>query len=161
VQALEENRRIAHNLRPTDLDHLGLAETCRNLCREIESRANLAVTCRMARLAERLPSNMELNLFRIVQEAMNNIEKHARAKTVELQIAARNGSILLKISDNGRGFDPLKASATKKGRRGNGLANMRERAASLGGTCEVVSTPTHGTTITVRVPWSKSGESTA
>ena len=158
VQALEENRRIAHNLRPTDLDHLGLAETCRNLCREIESRTNLQIDCRIGRTIDRVPANVELNLFRIVQEAMNNIEKYARAKRVELHLTVRPQAIVLKIRDDGRGFDPNKINSTKKNRRGSGLANMRERAASVNGTCEVISTPKGGTTITVSVPWSKSVE---
>jgi len=155
VQALEENRRIAHNLRPTDLDHLGLAETCRNLCREIESRANLVIKFRIGRNIERLPAPLELNLFRIVQEAMNNIEKHARAKTVELQLTVGGESIELRIRDDGRGFDAARINSPKKGRRGNGLANMRERAASVNGTCELTSSPKRGTTITVKVPWQK------
>ena len=157
VQALEENRRIAHNLRPTDLDNLGLEDACRNFCRELESRANLEVNCRLARFTTRLPPNIELNLFRIIQEAMNNIEKHARAKSVRLQLAYRDDSLVLKIQDDGRGFDPENSKPAKKARRGTGLANMRERAASVGGTCELVSAPKQGTTITVRVPWSKGG----
>ncbi len=158
VQALEENRRIAHNLRPTDLDHLGLAETCRNLCREIESRANLVIKCRIGRTIERLPAQVELNLFRIVQEAMNNIEKHARATAVDLLLVARPGSIVLTIRDDGRGFDTARLNSPRKGRRGNGLANMRERAAAVNGTCELTSKPKHGTTITVTVPRQKVAE---
>jgi PAS domain S-box-containing protein len=160
VQALEENRRIAHNLRPTDLDHLGLAETCRNLCREIESRTNFQIKCQISRTIERLPANVELNLFRVVQEAMNNIEKHARAKTVELNLTKRGPAVVLTIRDDGQGFDLSKINAIKKNRRGRGLANMRERAASVNGTCELVSTPKSGTTITVSVPWSRSTEGT-
>jgi PAS domain S-box-containing protein len=157
VQALEENRRIAHNLRPTDLDNLGLEDACRNFCRELESRANLEVKCRLAQFATRLPPNLELNLFRIIQEAMNNVEKHARAKSVRLHLAFRDDALLLRIQDDGRGFDSETTKPAKKVRRGTGLANMRERAASVGGTCELVSVPKQGTTITVRVPWSKGG----
>jgi two-component system NarL family sensor kinase len=160
VQALEENRRIAHNLRPTDLDHLGLAETCHNLCREIESRTNLRINCKIGRAIGRLPANVELNLFRIVQEAMNNIEKYARAKTVDLHLTMRGEAIVLKIRDDGRGFDPNKVNLIKKNRRGSGLANMRERAASVNGTCDLRSTPKSGTTITVSVPLSKNTEAT-
>jgi PAS domain S-box-containing protein len=152
VEALEENRRIAHNLRPADLDALGLADACHNLCREFQTRTNLVVKTRVARSAHRCPPATELNLFRIVQEALNNVEKHARARTVRLRLAITGGSILLRIQDDGRGFDPAACKAFKRRREGIGLTNMRERAAILGGTCEVESIPHQGTTITVRVP---------
>jgi PAS domain S-box-containing protein len=152
VQALEENRRIAHNLRPSVLDDLGLVAACQTLCRELQLRTNLTVKCSIADLGRRLPPAVELNLFRIVQEALNNLEKHARAKTVQLRLAAQDDSILLRIQDDGRGFDPA-AAAGKAQRRGIGLTNMRERAAALGGTCEVKSLPRQGTTLTVRVPF--------
>src|SRR5205814_7293019 len=76
VRALEENRRIAHNLRPSDLDDLGLAAACRNFCKEIQTRSNLNIKLRITRIDIRWPREVELNLFRIVQEAINNIEKH-------------------------------------------------------------------------------------
>ncbi|MGH7950322.1 MAG: PAS domain S-box protein [Limisphaerales bacterium] len=152
VKALEENRRIAHNLHPTDLDNLGLAAACRNLCQEFELRTNLKVQCRIASIGKRLPPNMALNLFRIVQEAVNNIEKYARAKTVKLKIGLQENVILLKIQDDGCGFNPRKSKADKKKWHGLGLTNMRERALSLGGTCEVLSAPKKGTTVTVRIP---------
>jgi two-component system, NarL family, sensor histidine kinase UhpB len=152
VQALDENRRIAHDLRPTDLDALGLADACRNFCRQFQARTNLVVKTRLARFAQRCPPATELNLFRIVQEALNNIEKYAYARTVRLQIAFRRGGLMLRIQDDGRGFDPnaVKPAARKGG--GIGLTNIRERAAILGGACELVSAPNEGTTITVRVP---------
>jgi PAS domain S-box-containing protein len=152
VQALEENRRIAHNLRPTDLDHLGLGETCRNLCREFATHTNLKVKCRITGLTKRLAPQLELNLFRIMQEAFNNIQKHARAKLVRVSITLRDNVVRLKIQDDGRGFNSEKSHLRKRGRPGTGLTNMRERASALGGTCELVSAPQHGTTITVRVP---------
>ncbi|MGC3960081.1 MAG: PAS domain S-box protein [Verrucomicrobiota bacterium] len=155
VLALEENRRIAHNLRPADLDYLGLATTCRNFCRELASQSNLSVTCRVTGLKQRLPAATELNLFRILQEATNNIQKHARAKSVHVALTLRNNTVLLKICDDGRGFDIAKIQSRKNRQRGAGLTNMRERAAGMGGTCEWVSKPSHGTTITVRVPTSE------
>jgi PAS domain S-box-containing protein len=151
-QALEENRRIAYNLRPSDLDELGLASACRNFCKELAARANLAVKCHLSRSSRRLPPAIELNLFRIVQEAVNNVEKHARAKTVRLRITFQGDTILLKVQDDGRGFEPRTSGAGKGKWRGIGITNMRERAASLGGSFEVQSVPHEGTTITVRVP---------
>jgi len=152
VQALEENRRIAHDLRPADLDTLGLTEACRNLGRQFQARTNLVVTTRLARFAKRWPPATELNLFRIAQEALHNIEKHARAKTVRLQIAVQRGGLMLRIQDDGRGIDPTTVKLARRKGGGAGLANVRERASILGGTCEVESVPNQGTTITVRVP---------
>ncbi len=151
-QALEENRRIAHDLRPSDLDELGLAEACRNLCKEFRSRTSLLVKSRFPGDWQRQPPAVELNLFRIVQEALTNVEKHAQAKTVRLRLAIEGKVVLLSIRDDGRGFDSSGPTTAGKRKRGIGLTNLRERAASMGGTCEVVSAPRKGTTITVRVP---------
>jgi PAS domain S-box-containing protein len=152
VQALEENRRIAHALRPSDLDDLGLVEACRNLCGELEARSDLQVSCHIAGLAKRLPPAVELNLFRIIQETLNNAEQHAQATTVSLQMAVQEGSLELSIRDNGRGFDPEAARAPQDKRRGIGLNNLRERTAALGGVCEISSAPGQGTLIRVRAP---------
>ena len=154
VKVLEENRRIAHNLRPTDLDHLGLAAACTSFCSEVQLRTNLLFQCRITSPNHRLPSGMELHLFRIVQEAVNNIEKHARAKSVRLQMRIQQGSVVLKIKDDGQGFDPKTLKAGKKKRHGLGLTNMRERALSLGGTYEIKSALGRGTEIVVHVPLS-------
>lgn len=152
VKALEENRRIAHDLRPSDLDNLGLAAACRNFCKEFQARSGLMVKTSITQL-DRLPSHVELHLFRIVQEALTNVEKHARAKRIRVRIAQLEDVILLKIHDDGRGLGLETTKAGKKKGRGAGLSNMRERAAFLGGSYEVASAPKQGTTITVQVPW--------
>ena len=152
VQALEENRRIAHDLRPSDLDEFGLTIACRNFCRQFRSRTNLAVRCNISRFGWRLPAAHELQLFRIIQEAFNNVEKHARASEIRLTISCRDNCIRLRIRDNGRGFDLESARAPKNKKRGIGLTNIRERAASVGGICEIESRARQGTILTVSVP---------
>jgi PAS domain S-box-containing protein len=152
VKILEENRRIAHNLRPAELDQLGLAVACTSFCDEIQLRTNLNFQCQLISPGQRLPALVELHLFRIVQEAINNIEKHARAKLVKLQIRVRGDSVVLKIQDDGHGFDAKTSKPQKKARHGLGLTNMRERALSLDGTYEIISRLGKGTTIIVRVP---------
>lgn len=152
VKILEENRRIAHNLRPTDLDQLGLAAACTSFCGEVQSRTNLQFQCHITPRVRDLPMEMGLQLFRIVQEATSNIEKHAQAKRVKVQLRYQGDSLLLRIQDDGRGFDFGSLNVGRKTRLGLGLTNMRERALSLGGTCEVTSVPSHGTTVLVRVP---------
>ena len=153
TKALEENRRIAHNLHPADLNNLGFSAACHNLCKEFQARGGMDVECKITLPAKhRLPPGVELTLFRIVQEAINNIEKYAHARTTKLRIGLRNSHIRLKIQDDGRGFDPKKINKKEKG-HGLGLTNMRERALSLGGTCEILSTPKKGTIIDVQIPY--------
>ena len=132
VRALEENRRIAYGLRPSDLDELGLAEACQNLCLELQSRTGLPVVCRVSIPAQRLPAAVELNLFRIVQEALANVERHAHATAVSVSLALQDGALALRIRDNGRGLQAV-ASTDKTKRRGIGLTNIRERTLALGG----------------------------
>ena len=159
TDALEENRRIAHNLHPADLNNLGFSAACANLCKEFESRTNMEVNCAITLPPNhRLPPGIELTLFRIVQEAINNVEKYAHARTISLRVGLHNSSIRLKIQDDGRGFDVKKThSGTREKGHGLGLTNMRERALSLGGTCEIVSEPRKGTAITVQIPYTISG----
>jgi two-component system NarL family sensor kinase len=88
----------------------------------------------------------------MVQEALNNVEKHAKAKTVRLRIAIQREEVVLKIEDDGRGFSTATPERITGFRRGIGLSSLRERASALGGTCEVVSNSGRGTAITVRVP---------
>jgi signal transduction histidine kinase len=152
VQALEENRRIAHALRPSDLDELGLVQACRNLCRELEVRSNLGVSCQITEPTERLAPAVELNLFRIIQEGLNNVEQHSEATSVWVELGIRDGPLELSIRDNGHGFDPQSAGAAQGKRRGMGLTNVRERAAAIGAGCEISSAPNHGTLIRLRLP---------
>jgi PAS domain S-box-containing protein len=152
VKILEENRRIAHNLRPMDLDQLGLAAACSSFTADVQSRSNLLFECHVSAQVQQLRGETGLHLFRIVQEAINNIEKHARAKNVILHIRFQGGSVILKIQDDGRGFDLKTLKTGVKRRHGLGLTNMRERALSMGGTCEITSVPGRGTMIVVRVP---------
>jgi PAS domain S-box-containing protein len=152
VKVLEENRRIAHNLRPTDLNQLGLAAACSSFCHSVQLRTNLQFQCRIASPAERLPPEVELQLFRILQEAVNNIEKHAQAKSVKVQMRFQEAAVILQIQDDGQGFDDKRVTASGKRHQGLGLTNMRERALTLGGTLDIKSLPGRGTTISVRVP---------
>ncbi len=152
VKVLEENRRIAHNLRPTDLDNLGLAAACQSFCADVQSRTSLQFQCQLTTTHRRLPPEVELQLFRILQEAVNNIEKHAHAKIVKLMLRFTGNSIVMVIEDDGKGFDLKTTKTEKKSRHGFGLTNMRERVLFLDGHYELESTPGRGTKIEVRVP---------
>ncbi len=151
AQALEESRHIAHNLRPSDLDRVGLAGACQNLCQQFQGRTRLALKVQIGRLNGSLPPAVELNLFRILQEALANAESHANARSIRVSLESQGDIVCLVIQDDGRGFNAAALSA-KGELAGLGLTNMRERAAAIGGRLEVVSAPGRGTRITVRVP---------
>lgn len=150
IQALDENRRIAQNLRPGELDALGLSEACRGLCARFAARTNLQVTCSARRSRRRFSPELELNLFRILQEALNNVEKHSQATRVWIRLGFQKNSISLSVLDDGRGFDLAAREKTPAG--GVGLDNMRERALALGAQLELASIPGKGTSIHVVVP---------
>ena len=164
-KAIQEVRRISRNLRPSELDDLGLAPAVRSLCSEFGERTGVVVDLSIAKLPQSLPNDIELNLYRIIQEALGNIEKHSRATRVSLRLAREASQIHATISDNGRGFDLLSPYGRKSKPPGMGLVDMKERAALLGGSCQLRSVPGSGTEILVEMPLklvdnskSKSGE---
>lgn len=149
--ALREVRHISHNLRPRELDDLGLVAAIRSAAVELQERSKLRVACRLAQLRTRLPPEIELALYRIFQEAVANVLKHAGAQRIAVQLAREPGGISLQVTDDGCGF------ATARKPRGRsaaslGLVNMRERAEFIGGICTVKSAPREGTTVEVWVP---------
>lgn len=158
VQALEENRRIAHNLRPSELDEFGLATACRNFCEQTQLRTSLSIQCSIPKSEERVARSVELNIFRILQEALANVERHAQATSVKVSLSFKGSAVTLKIQDDGCGFSPDAPRPNKPKHSGIGLTNMRERAAFMGGTCEFKSVPKQGTTITIHVPNATSTE---
>lgn len=147
-----EVERISHNLRPSILDQLGLIAALRDSGKEFANRTGVSVKLACAPLAKRLPADTELTLYRILQEALRNVEKHAQARRVTVNLAQRDNSVRLTIQDDGVGFDPDHHPAKRKGKGGLGLLGMRERANSVGGTLKVASTPRVGAKIEVRVP---------
>jgi two-component system, NarL family, sensor kinase len=148
-KAIQEVRRISHNLRPSELDDLGLEAAVRSLCRAFSERTGIIVNVLGEGVPKSLGGDTELTLYRITQEALTNIEKHAGASRVEITFARKGGSIKAIIRDNGRG---IKGPHSKSGKGGMGLVHMRERASFLGGACTWQSAPGEGTAITVRLP---------
>jgi PAS domain S-box-containing protein len=140
---------LVWELRPTALDDLGLRAALENYVRNWSSRTGVPATLHMAGLLdERLPSHTETALYRIAQEALTNVAKHARAANVEVILERRGDHVLLVVEDDGVGFD----SAVMEGRRdGFGLVGMKERAALVGATLEIESGAGGGTTVLVRV----------
>ena len=151
-KAIQEVRRISRNLRPSELDDLGLAPAVRSLCSEFVERTGMNVNLSIQKLPASLPSDIELNLYRIIQEALGNIEKHSQAKRVSLSLARKASKLCAAIADDGCGFDPSATRSRKNNSGGMGLVDMKERAALLGGLCQLRSTPGSGTEIVVEMP---------
>jgi signal transduction histidine kinase len=151
-EMLQNIRRLIADLRPLLLDDLGLGPA---IAWYGERRLNpVGITLRLVGdgLQRRLPRATETALFRIVQEAMTNIVRHAHASSVTVALTRQEGYLVLEIADDGCGFDPGAMDANHWEGKGLGLTGMRERATILGGQLHVQAVPGHGTTVTVNVP---------
>jgi signal transduction histidine kinase len=141
--------RLAADLRPASLDHLGFEAAVRQYSRSIGSKFGLVVRFKARGFgSERLPTAVETALYRVVQEAMTNVVRHARATRVDVLAEHRGDRVMVMIEDDGVGFEPDRVQ------RGNhfGLLGLAERAEALGGTLTVESRPGGGTTVVVEVP---------
>lgn len=136
-EALHEVRNISHRLRPAELDVLGLPAALEQMGREFSEHSEMAFDMRVGGTAAALPDPVSTVLFRVTQEALTNIDKHADASAVQLRLVFGKNAVRLRIADDGRGFDE-KAVALDP-RRGIGLRNMRERIESIGGRFRVNS----------------------
>jgi signal transduction histidine kinase len=156
-QTAEEVVRISRNLRPSVLDELGLVAVLRDTGTEFAERTGVSLKLACLRLTARLPADAELALYRILQEALKNVEKHARARHVVVHLTKRGAFVQLVINDDGIGFDPDRHLAKQKGKGALGLLGMRERATHVGGVLNVKSARGKGTTIEAQIPVSGCG----
>jgi two-component system NarL family sensor kinase len=150
-QTVEEVQRIARNLRSSVLDELGLVPALRATCTEFAHRTGVSLKLACKPLTARLPAEGELALYRILQNALENVEKHARARHVTVRLRQR-AFVQLTINDDGIGFDPEHHAARQKGMGGLGLLSMRERATYVGGDFKIKSVRGVGTEIEVLIP---------
>jgi two-component system, NarL family, sensor kinase len=151
-KTVEEVERISRNLRPSVLDHLGLVAGLHDTSTEFANRTGVSVKLVCVKLIVRLPADTELALYRILQETLKNVEKHARAHHVTVHLTKPGDFVQLTINDDGMGFDPDHNPARRKGKGGFGLLGMRERAAYVGGVLKVKSIRRSGTEIEIRIP---------
>jgi len=143
-------RRYSHELRPTILDDLGWIPAVRFLAEGVSKRANLPIHIE-AKISGRLPGTIETTLYRVVQEALNNAVKHAKAKNVWIRAWLKDQVLHCSIRDDGAGFDAQAAQAAR-GRKGLGLIAMRERLSAIGGTLWIESSQKHGTELLIKLP---------
>jgi PAS domain S-box-containing protein len=149
---LDGVRRFSQDLRPPVLDDLGLLPALKWLLIALEEQDGIESNTRILGEPRRLPREAELPLFRIAQEALNNVRKHSHASAVELTLGFRSDSIAVTVADNGNGFElpPATGDLTASGKLG--LIGMQERARLLGGTIDIESKPGEGTKVVVTVP---------
>ena len=152
--ALDEARRAIAGLRPSVLDDLGLGPSLESLARTV---AGIEMDVEIAPC--RLPAHVEVALYRIAQEALQNVMKHASAQRVTLRLSAADGRVHLLVEDDGRGFRPGRAGQNRTGEPTYGLVGMRERAELVGARLEVTSTPGSGTRVLVELPTPRSRQS--
>jgi two-component system sensor histidine kinase UhpB len=143
---LGEVRSVARRLRPEALDDLGLRSALLALAGRLEEAGGLDIHVRIAQDLPPLPSEVELVIYRVAQESLTNVLRHAGARQADVQLRARPGALILEVVDDGRGFDVSAPHA------GEGLRGMRERALLVGGTITVDSAPAADTRVRLIVP---------
>lgn len=148
VNAIEEIRSLTKSLVGPIVREISLVESVEDLIDTFQHRKEVHVRFQAQGLAEDLPPNLKLMLFRIVQEQLTNIQKHARASNISIVFKGIEGAIRLRIKDDGVGFDP------KSKKKGIGLSNIRSRTQIYGGSFEINSAPGKGCQLTVTIPLS-------
>ena len=151
---LEEIRKIIFLLRPMALDDLGLTPTLRKFVQDFEERTRIKASFEVTGKERRLPGAMEVALFRLAQEALNNVQRHARATFVSLKLNFTDAEVRMTIQDNGVGFQMNERNSRDRSRFHSqfGLMGMRERVELLQGTLQIDSVPSQGTTIYITLP---------
>jgi len=151
-KAIKETRTISRGLKPGVLEDLGLLPAVRSISEDLMQRSPVKIDLQSTLPYKRLPHDIELVLYRIVQEALNNVEKHSRANEVKVLFMFSGSSLVSIIKDDGIGFQYESSAATRSLLSGYGLVNMKERAASVGGTVEINSASNRGTEIVISIP---------
>ena len=142
----EDLRRLAHTLHPAVLEDLGLVSALRSLAEDFTDRTGLSAHLDILNVPRELPSALSTSVYRIVQEALRNIAKHAGETEVQIRLHAAAGELVLIVSDSGAGFDTTNQA-------GLGLTSMRERAFLADGSFSITSAPGKGTTVQVHIPF--------
>ncbi|MBI4748112.1 MAG: hypothetical protein HY774_06455 [Acidobacteria bacterium] len=149
--SIDEVRQIAHNLRPYQLERLGLTNTLQAMLRQIANASDIGFDCEIDQIDGLLSKEGEIGLYRIVQEALNNILKHSQATEAVVRVKLAGNEIRITIADNGCGFTVEPEGRAELQKRGFGLTGSVERVRMLGGTQTIHSAPGQGTTISITI----------
>ena len=146
-ETAHEVRRISHNMASKTLIKFGFEAAVKDLAETLSSD-ELSIHFACSDLPNDLSSDMQLNLYRVIQELLGNVMKHSKASLCNIDITGYDDELVILVEDNGRGFDPEKKSE----HQGIGLSNVKVRVEHLDGTIEFDSSPEHGTTVIVNIP---------
>jgi signal transduction histidine kinase len=151
-QTIDEVREISHNLRPYQLDRLGLTKAVHSIVKKLAASGALRIECDLANVDGLFGPEGEINFYRIVQESLNNVLKHSDAAAARIVVGRANGKVTMHIEDDGKGFDHRKVVRDKEHPRGFGLTGLAERTRILGGNFECDSAPGQGTRLRFVIP---------
>ena len=155
-QVIQAVRDLSYGLHPPSLNQMGVVQTISQLCEDFSEKTGLAVEFRPAGMSGLTPDQrLGINLYRLVQEGLNNIRKHADAEHVSVNLLASHPSIILRIEDDGKGFDVKARKAALDGKKKMGLRSMTERVGLLHGRMKIKSAPMQGTRIIIKIPFMK------
>ncbi|HMH43242.1 MAG TPA: two-component regulator propeller domain-containing protein [Pyrinomonadaceae bacterium] len=149
TESIKEVRQIAYDLRPYQLDQIGLTQALEELVERVSGSGPIKFTASIAKVDDLFSVDAAINVYRILQEALNNIVKHSGAGEASVTVTRDEREVLMEIRDNGKGFAVEATDGKWKARRGFGLTGLDERARMLGGKLSVVSTPGQGTTVSL------------
>ncbi|MDO9530597.1 MAG: sensor histidine kinase, partial [Deltaproteobacteria bacterium] len=149
---IDDVRRLSRDLSPAILEDLGLQSALKYLINEVSKHYTVSQAFKVEELDQLFPAEAQIIIYRIFQECLTNISKHATATEVSISVKEDDGLISLMIEDNGAGFDPTLVLARRATGRGLGLAALHERARMLGGTLDIWSQPGAGTRMTCVIP---------
>src|SRR5262249_18827867 len=152
VSLSEDVHALSRQLHPSILDDLGLVEALRSECASFSHREGIAVIYRPEDVPASLPKDVALCVYRVAQEALRNLAKHAAVNEAWVSLAAAGGELVLRVQDRGIGFDP----AALRSQPGLGLASLNERIHLIQGELTITSAPGEGTTVAVRIPLARS-----
>jgi signal transduction histidine kinase len=152
-ETIEATRVISFNLMPTVLNDFGIASALKIFAHQAQVGNDLQISVEVANPEKRYTQNIEINIYRIVQEALNNILKHAKANTAKIKIEENNGLLELSITDNGSGFNQEKLKSTRQSLIHNGLENIKMRVTLLNGTFRLTTLEGEGTDIFIKLPF--------
>jgi two-component system sensor histidine kinase DegS len=150
--AITETRAVMVDLRPASLHQMGLIAALNQYARQFEARTGIRTQIRLEGPERRLPTVVESSFYRIVQEALTNVWKHAGAREARVEVELKDFACTLEIADDGEGFDPERA--LEEAGQHLGMSSLRDRAELVGGQFSVTSAPGEGTRIRVTVPFS-------
>jgi PAS domain S-box-containing protein len=147
LDTVNEMRKLSQSLVPPSLSDIGLIESIEDLCSPLKSMHAFTISFQYSMFNEALlPDKMKLMVFRIIQEQINNIIRHANAENIWISLQTPAGKVMISITDNGRGFDPLHV------KKGLGFANINSRATLFGGTMKIEAAPGKGCSVQIEIP---------